>query len=132
LTDKQIISSLLKEFEVFKEETSKIIEDLSSEVKELKEKLSQYENPKNSKNSSVPPSQDPNRKTQTTRKPSNKKVGGQKGHKGYKLNKVAVPDKIIKHDITECKCCKNQLSAAGEVKARPNSHKNLQPLWHNK
>lgn len=29
-----------------------------------------------------------------------------------------MPDKIIKHDITECKCCKNQLPTAGEVKSR--------------
>jgi len=37
LTDKQIISSLLRELEVFKEETSKVIRDLTLEVKVLKE-----------------------------------------------------------------------------------------------
>jgi len=73
----------------------------------------------------VPPSQDANRKTQTTRKVSNRKVGGQKGHKGYKLNKVPNADKIIKHDITECKCCKNQLPAAGEIETLKKSNQNI-------
>jgi len=27
-------------------------------------------------------------------------------------------DKIIKHDICECNCCKNQLPAAGEIETR--------------
>jgi len=58
LTNKQIISSLLRELEVFKEETSKVIRDLTLEVNVLKEKLAQYESPKNSKNSSVPPKEE--------------------------------------------------------------------------
>jgi transposase len=48
----------------------------------------------NSSNSSIPPSQDPNREKQ---KKSNKKknVGGQKGHKGHSINKISDPE-IIK------------------------------------
>jgi len=34
------------------------------------------------------------------------------------LNKVPNADKIIKHDISECNCCKNQLPAAGEIETR--------------
>lgn len=118
MTDKEIISNLLEEFRLFKKETSKIIADLRKEVSELKEKLSKYENPKNSKNSSIPPSRDPNRKTRSLRKKSNKKVGGQKGHKGNKLKKIKIADKIILHDITECTCCKAILPQGGEVKSR--------------
>ena len=84
----------------------------------LKNKLSKYENPKNSNNSSVPPSQDPNRKTKSLRKKSHKKVGGQKGHTGFKLSKVNQADKIIFHNVTECACCKAKLPKEGEIKAR--------------
>ena len=47
----------------------------------------------NSKNSSKPPSSDPNRKKQPKRK-KGKKPGGQKGHVGSTLKKVDNPDKI--------------------------------------
>jgi len=48
----------------------------------------------NSKNSSKPPSSDPNRLKKKTRKKSEKKPGGQKGHKGNTLEKVDNPDEI--------------------------------------
>ena len=118
LSDKELLQKLLKEFSDFKIETAKIIAGLKKEVTVLKEKLSKYENPKNSNNSSVPPSQDPNRQTRSLRKRSSKKVGGQKGHKGRKLLKAETPDKIIFHDITECECCKSELPKEGVIKSR--------------
>jgi transposase len=53
----------------------------------------------NSKNSSIPPSQDPNRE-KGSRAKGKRKVGGQKGHKGTTLQAVDEPDeiKIIKVD----------------------------------
>jgi len=53
----------------------------------------------NSKNSSIPPSQDPNREKESKAK-GKRKVGGQKGHKGTTLQAVEEPDdiKIIKVD----------------------------------
>lgn len=47
----------------------------------------------NSRNSSKPPSIDPNRKKERRAK-GDKKVGGQKGHVGVTLQKVNNPDKI--------------------------------------
>jgi transposase len=47
----------------------------------------------NSSNSSKPPSSDPNRKKKS-RKKTGKKPGGQKGHKGSRLEKVDNPDVI--------------------------------------
>jgi transposase len=114
LIDKQILQKLLHDFEALK----KVNIRLSKRISELEEQLSKYENPKNSKNSSIPPSQDPNRETRSLRKKSNKKVGGQKGHKGSKLNKVPNPDKIILHDISQCECCNALLPEEGEVKSR--------------
>lgn len=48
----------------------------------------------NSKNSSVPPSADPNRTRVSKDKKTAKKRGGQPGHPGYRLEKVAEPDEI--------------------------------------
>lgn len=113
MTDKQL-EQLSKDFEILKKENLK----LRLRIIELEEKLSKYENPKNSKNSSIPPSQDPNRVTKSLRKQSNKKVGGQKGHKGSKLGKVSNPDKIILHDITQCQCCQALLPEQGVIRSR--------------
>lgn len=112
--DKELIQQLLQEFSVLKAE----IIFLKKEIVFLKEKLSKYENPKNSNNSSVPPSQDPNRQTKSLRKKSDKKVGGQKGHKGFKLSQIGSPDKTIFHDIIVCECCKAQLPDKGAIKSR--------------
>lgn len=61
---------------------------------------------KTSNNSSVPPSKDENRKrTQSQRTTSTRKVGGQNGHKGNKLNMVENPDHIVAHDIGTCGHC---------------------------
>jgi transposase len=47
----------------------------------------------NSKNSSKPPSTDPNRKKTSKKKPD-KKTGGQKGHLGKTLEQIETPDEI--------------------------------------
>lgn len=82
---------------------------LKQEVTTLKERLSKYENPKNSNNSSIPPSQDPFRKTKSMRVKTNLSPGGQKGHKGKRLKMVQEPDAIIIHDIKHCTCCSKTL-----------------------
>lgn len=48
----------------------------------------------NSRNSSKPPSEDKNRRRGSTKKKSLKNPGGQVGHIGTKLKKIAEPDKI--------------------------------------
>lgn len=113
---KESLSLLLEEFTKFKKETGIKISRLEAENKALKEKLQKYENPKNSNNSSVPPSQDQFRKTTSSRTKSTKNIGGQKGHKGNKLKKVDTPDEIIFHDIIQCSCCGEKLPEAGEAK----------------
>lgn len=49
----------------------------------------------NSKNSSKPPSTDPNRKKSSRRGNSGNKPGGQKGHQGKNLRPVEDPDEIL-------------------------------------
>jgi transposase len=66
----------------------------------------------NSSNSSIPPSQDPNRKKKPNGK-SKKKPGGQKGHKGHILEKVENPDIIEPIDIDFSKLPEGQYSDGG-------------------
>ena len=49
----------------------------------------------NSKNSSTPPSADPNREKEKKRNTEGRKPGGQKGHKGTTLEPVENPDRVV-------------------------------------
>jgi len=79
-----------------------LIAQLNQTIQELKEQLN-----KNSKNSSKPPSSDGFKKPapKSLRKPSGKKVGGQKGHQGTFLSVLSDPDKIVKHMPSACEGC---------------------------
>ena len=81
------------------------VEELTRYIKILEERLSKYENPKNSGNSSIAPSQDPFRRTKSPRRGSKRPPGGQKGHKGSKLEMSPVPDHVAIHDVGECSLC---------------------------
>ena len=78
----------------------------------LKEKLAKYETPRNSNNSSMPPSRDENRafKSKSLRKKTGRKPGGQKGHEGTTLEMVSDPNKIIDHTPEYCECCGKDLT----------------------
>lgn len=81
-----------------------VIEVLRAEIADLKDQLAQ-----NSRNSSRPPSTDGLRKTNSLRKPTGRKLGGQKGHKGHTLETSATPDHIIDHRPEVCTGCGNSL-----------------------
>ena len=89
------------------------IAELRKENSILKARIHELEHPKNSNNSSIPPSQDENRpkKNQSLREKSGKKSGGQKGHKGYTLDMISNPDKVINYIPTVCEGCGKDLSA---------------------
>jgi transposase len=74
------------------------VDKLTAEVQGLHEEVQRLKTPKNSGNSSLPPSHDLFRhKNQSLRETSDKKSGGQPGHKGETLLMSASPDKIIEH-----------------------------------
>lgn len=75
---------------------------------------------KNSNNSSQPPSQDGYRKElKNSRQKSDKSTGGQLGHKGKTLEKVANPDEIIDLKIQLlCDCGYNLESIASQRRTR--------------
>jgi len=84
---------------------------LKTKVNQLEGRLAGYENPKNSKNSSKPPSSDFPKlpKTQSLRKSSGKKPGGQFGHDGTTLKMVSNPDIVETHCPSYCTCCGEDL-----------------------
>lgn len=94
------------------ERLNKIIFEQSKIIDDLKARLDRYENPKNSRNSSIPPSHDYSRplRTQSLREPSNKKPGGQPGHEGTTLQMTKNPDKTIFHVPQFCTCCGRDLN----------------------
>lgn len=112
LDDKQLLKQVLDELKLLKKENELLRQEVKQfklRVEELESKLEKYENPKNSGNSGIPPSQDPFRKTKSLRGKSKRKPGGQKERKGKKLEMSNAPDKVILYDITNCDCCGHAL-----------------------
>lgn len=79
----------------------------------LNERVQQLEDQKakDSHNSSKPPSSDVGRKKSkgSLRKKSDRRVGGQKGHKGSTLKMVEEPDREIVHPVERCEDCEISL-----------------------
>lgn len=111
------------------EEVIKRLQALEKEVKTLKmenatlkERLSHYENPKNSRNSSIPPSKDENRprRNQSLRKPSGRKPGGQAGREGKTLKMASNPDELVEFVPEFCNRCGSSLEnlSQGDPKSR--------------
>lgn len=103
-------SELMRLIEVQAEE----ITVLGKENSDLRERLAKFENPKNSRNSSIPPSRDENRprKNQSLRKSTGKKPGGQPGHRGNTLKMTADPDRIVELRPGYCRNCGSSLAGA--------------------
>lgn len=95
------------------EELEKMVKLLMQRISELEARLAKYETPKNSGNSSIPPSKDENRlrHTQSLREKSDKKPGGQLGHKGTTLEMTLTPDQIEEHRPGEQCTCGEDLTA---------------------
>jgi transposase len=78
-----------------------LVRDLMAQVSTLTAKVAELEArlALNSRNSSKPPSSDGlnKPKPKSLRKPGERPPGGQKGHKGSTLAKVAEPDMTVRH-----------------------------------
>ena len=99
------------------EAQSKEIRTLKKENSSLHKRLSKYEQPpKDSNNSSIPPSKENVksevvRRTNSLREKSDKPVGGQLGHQGHTRKMVDVPDEVIEHSSHYCHNCGRDISA---------------------
>ncbi|MHB8370571.1 MAG: DUF6444 domain-containing protein, partial [Leptospirales bacterium] len=80
-----------------------LVEEKNARIKELEERLRQ-----DSHNSHKPPSTDgyrkPAPKNRSLRTKSDKKAGGQAGHKGKTLNQTETPDFVAVHSPETCTC----------------------------
>jgi transposase len=96
-----------------------IIEDLRRENADLRARLA-----KDSHNSSKPPSSDGlKRRPFAPRPKSGRNPGGQPGHAGHTLERVAHPDQLVTHRPTHCAACHADLSGvAGIVVERRQVH----------
>jgi len=112
------------------EALEKKVEALEKENAFLRERLAKYENPKNSRNSSMPPSKDENRPkvNQSLRKSSGKSVGGQKGREGKTLEMTATPDKIVELHPDYCNNCGLSLTEAEAIKGRSRQIIDVPPI----
>jgi len=111
------IKILFKEIQALKlrveqlEKENQQIALLEKENTILKALLAKYETPKDSSNSSIPPSRDENRpkRNQSLREKSNRKAGGQKGRKGTTLKMTDNPDHTERLIPDYCNCCGKDL-----------------------
>ncbi len=99
--ERKEMNSKVQILEQSSEEKDKLIEKLLNEIDRLKKIVNN-----NSDNSSNPPSTDikgNKKEVSNNREKTNKKVGGQKGHKGASLSKQFVKEKIdnkeFKHEV---------------------------------
>ena len=74
---------------------------LSEQLKAVQDQIA-----KDSHNSHLPPSSD-----RFVRKPSERKSGGQPGHRGSSLSWSSTPDEIIEQQVESCEACQHDLHA---------------------
>ena len=108
---------ILAQFEQLKqvERLTEMVCALSARVRELEAQLR-----KDSHNSSKPPSSDGlAKKPKSLRESSGRKAGGQAGHEGTTLKRVATPDVIVQHPLPEhCERCGAHLGTQADALIR--------------
>ena len=111
ITDQDAVIAALRGQSV---EQQAMIAELRAEIVELRGRLDE-----NSRNSSKPPSSDgyekPSPKKRSLRERSGRKPGGQEGHEGAHLERVALPDRVIVHEPDVCEDCGRDLADGEEL-----------------
>lgn len=99
--------------------------ELRTRVEKLEGQLA-----KNSTNSSKPPSSDGLKKPKpkSRREQGKRKSGGQAGHEGETLARVAIPDRVVVHALQRCGHCQHDLSAIPAVGVMKRQVFDLPPL----
>ncbi len=106
--DKETLITIILTLQKQVQQLQQVVEEQAVAIQSLQDQLA-----KNSSNSGKPPSSDGLKKprTRSLRKKSGRRSGGQKGHKGYTLNKVEQPDHTHVHEAKTCSHCAADLQA---------------------
>jgi transposase len=96
-----------------------------AQIAELTARLDQ-----NSRNSSRPPSSDGLAKPapKSLRRSGGRKPGGQPGHPGHRLDQVAAPDEVVRHEPVVCRACAHPLDGSGLVGVERRQEFDLPPI----
>jgi transposase len=115
---KEIFDSLHPAAQVYIRYLEELVREQAARILRLEERVRDLENrlSKNSSNSSKPPSSDGfGKKPKSLREQSGKKPGGQPGHEGKTLNRVADPNHVVLHTPHNCENCNADLASAEVV-----------------
>jgi transposase len=106
--DKEALISIILTLQQQIRELEQTVAAQAAEIQELRDQLA-----KNSRNSGKPPSSDGLKKprTQSLRKRTGRRRGGQKGHKGHTLKMVEQPDHLEVHPAAQCPHCGTDLQS---------------------
>lgn len=121
-----VISNLENRLAVLEKQNA----SLRKENSFLKDNLSKYKNPKNSSNSSIPPSKDENRPkpNQSLREVSGRKPGGQLGRQGKTLEMTKTPDQIVELHPDSCRKCGSSLARVPSIKSHSRQVVDIPPI----
>jgi transposase len=116
-----IVEQLIAAGEVLSPEVRAALVGLEQTVARMEERVRELEARLNlnSTNSSLPPSRDPPGVSRTPKKPTGKKRGGQKGHRGHHRQRIAEErvDRVVEHRPESCGHCGHSLAEAEDAKA---------------
>ena len=106
--DKESLIDLIEALFVRMDALVEEMEQQKMRIQALEDQLA-----KHSRNSGKPPSSDGLKKprTQSLRKKSGRKPGGQEGHRGQTLTMVETPDHIEYHALALCPYCETDLES---------------------
>jgi len=110
-------AKMIAGLQALNEAQATLIVTLNKQVAASQAEVAILKNKKNSGNSHTPPSKDENRvkKNQSLRKPTDLKIGGQPGHEGKTLECRSVVEDVVKHSVSFCNSCGNDLTATAEI-----------------
>jgi transposase len=122
----EVLTPTVREALARLEAVAALVSVLEERIRELETRLKL-----NSTNSSLPPSSDSSSVMRPPKKPTGKKRGGQKGHRGHHRSLIAAErvDEVVEHHPGECGHCGCSLAEAEEAK-EPWAHQvvDLPPL----
>jgi transposase len=98
----------IQQLEATLEQQCVLMQQMQTQIRSLTQQVHtlQERQAKDSHNSSIPPSSDRfTRKTRSLRKKSEKKAGGQEGHRGTSLAWSSLPDEIIEQGVQQGEAC---------------------------